>query len=152
MTAATPSTAAAPWRTAVDVDGGLALEAEVVSWSPEIQNELIAATSIVDESTGAEVPIAVAFGEALTPAFKDYQQKVKDNAAELAARLLEHGLDIVSGGTDNHIVLVDLQKTDVTGAEEATDADDAETAEADAETGEADEDADADEADEADEG
>jgi len=60
---------------------------------------------------------AVAFGEALQPEFKDYQQRVKDNAAHLAARLGSEGLRIVSGGTDNHIVLVDLQGTDVTGAD-----------------------------------
>ncbi|MCU0864666.1 MAG: serine hydroxymethyltransferase [Planctomycetes bacterium] len=60
---------------------------------------------------------AVAFGEALRPEFRDYQQRVKDNAAYLAERLLGAGLDIVTGGTDNHIVLVDLRKTDVTGAQ-----------------------------------
>ena len=59
---------------------------------------------------------AVAFGEALQPGFKAYQQRVRDNAAFLAAHLLEHGLDIVTGGTDSHIVLVDLRKQDVTGA------------------------------------
>jgi glycine hydroxymethyltransferase len=59
---------------------------------------------------------AVAFGEALQPEFRAYQQRVKDNAAHLAAHLAAHGLDIVSGGTDNHIVLVDLRSTDVTGA------------------------------------
>ena len=59
---------------------------------------------------------AVAFGEALRPEFRSYQQRVKDNAAFLAERLLGQGLDIVTGGTDNHIVLVDLRKTDVTGA------------------------------------
>lgn len=60
---------------------------------------------------------AVAFGEALRPEFKAYQQKVKANAAYLAERLLAAGLDLVTGGTDNHIVLVDLRKTDVTGAQ-----------------------------------
>lgn len=60
---------------------------------------------------------AVAFGEALQPAFRDYQQQVKANAAHLAACLQNAGLKIVSGGTDNHIVLVDLQGTDVTGAD-----------------------------------
>lgn len=60
---------------------------------------------------------AVAFGEALQPAFKDYQQRVKVNAAHLANRLAGEGLKIVSGGTDNHIVLVDLRGTDVTGAD-----------------------------------
>ncbi|MFM1873681.1 MAG: hypothetical protein RL398_3103 [Planctomycetota bacterium] len=60
---------------------------------------------------------AVAFGEALRPAFKSYQERVKANAQFLAACLVEKGLDIVTGGTDNHIVLVDLRKADVTGAE-----------------------------------
>ena len=60
---------------------------------------------------------AVAFGEALQPSFKAYQQRVKDNAATLAARLLDGGLDIVTGGTDSHIVLVDLRKSGKTGAE-----------------------------------
>ncbi len=59
---------------------------------------------------------AVAFGEALQPSFRTYQQNVRDNAAVLAAHLLEHGLDIVTGGTDSHIVLVDLRKSGVTGA------------------------------------
>jgi len=60
---------------------------------------------------------AVAFGEALRPEFRDYQQQVKANAAHLASCLQNAGLKIVSGGTDNHIVLVDLQGTDVTGAD-----------------------------------
>jgi len=60
---------------------------------------------------------AVAFGEALRPEFRTYQQKVKDHAAWLAECLIGGGLDIVTGGTDNHIVLVDLRKTDVTGAQ-----------------------------------
>ncbi|MBL8725011.1 MAG: serine hydroxymethyltransferase [Planctomycetes bacterium] len=60
---------------------------------------------------------AVAFGEALQPEFRAYQQRVLDNARHLAACLQERGLDIVTGGTDNHIVLVDLRRTDVTGAE-----------------------------------
>ncbi|MEQ1633827.1 MAG: serine hydroxymethyltransferase, partial [Planctomycetota bacterium] len=59
---------------------------------------------------------AVAFGEALQPSFRDYQIRVRDNAATLAQHLLEHGLDIVTGGTDSHIVLVDLRKSGVTGA------------------------------------
>ena len=59
---------------------------------------------------------AIAFGEALRPEFRDYQQRVKDNAAWLAQCLIERGLELVTGGTDNHIVLVDLRKVDVTGA------------------------------------
>jgi glycine hydroxymethyltransferase len=60
---------------------------------------------------------AVAFGEALQPAFRTYARRVKENAALLAERLLANGLDLVTGGTDNHIVLVDLRKSDVTGAQ-----------------------------------
>lgn len=52
---------------------------------------------------------AVAFGEALTPEFKAYQQRVKENAQILAQTLVEAGLAIVSGGTDNHLMLVDLR-------------------------------------------
>lgn len=60
---------------------------------------------------------AVALGEALQPEFRDYQRRVKENAVHLADRLATAGLQIVSGGTDNHIVLVDLRSTDCTGAE-----------------------------------
>ena len=52
---------------------------------------------------------AVAFGEALTPSFKEYQQQVKANAAEMAKALVDKGYKIVSGGTDNHCILVDLR-------------------------------------------
>ncbi|WP_099826844.1 serine hydroxymethyltransferase [Oceaniglobus indicus] len=58
---------------------------------------------------------AVAFGEALEPGFKLYQQQVIANAKSLAARLIEGGLDIVTGGTDTHVVLVDLRPKGVKG-------------------------------------
>jgi len=58
---------------------------------------------------------AVAFGEALQPEFKAYAQRVKDNARALAASLMDNGLDIVSGGTDNHSMLVDLRPKRATG-------------------------------------
>jgi len=58
---------------------------------------------------------AVAFGEALRPEFKLYAQNVVDNARILASRLKEGGLDIVSDGTDSHIVLVDLRPKKLTG-------------------------------------
>ena len=60
---------------------------------------------------------AVAFGEALQPEFKEYQIQVKKNAAALANALMERGFDIVSGGTDNHSMLVDLRSKypDLTG-------------------------------------
>ena len=59
---------------------------------------------------------AVAFGEALRPEFVDYQKGVKRNAAALAAELQVHGFRIVSGGTDNHLVLMDLTPVGLTGA------------------------------------
>lgn len=52
---------------------------------------------------------AVAFGEALDPSFKVYQQQVRANAQAMAAALIDKGYDVVSGGTDNHCVLVDLR-------------------------------------------
>ncbi len=64
---------------------------------------------------------AVAFGEALRPEFKGYSQQVVDNARALANSLDEGGLDIVAGGTDTHLLLVDLRPMELTGraAEEA---------------------------------
>jgi glycine hydroxymethyltransferase len=66
---------------------------------------------------------AVGFKEALEPEFEEYAQQVVDNAAALGDQLQEHGLSLVSGGTDNHLVLVDLREShpDTTGkdAEEA---------------------------------
>ena len=58
---------------------------------------------------------AAGFGEALKPEFKTYMKGVVDNAKALAETLLGHGFDIVSGGTDNHIVLVDLRPKGLTG-------------------------------------
>jgi glycine hydroxymethyltransferase len=58
---------------------------------------------------------AVAFGEALKPSFPAYAQQVKDNARVLGETLMKHGLDLVSGGTDTHVVLVDLRPKRLTG-------------------------------------
>lgn len=58
---------------------------------------------------------AVALGEALEPAFKTYAKEVVENAKALAQRLQEHRLDIVSGGTDTHLMLVDLRPKKLTG-------------------------------------
>jgi len=60
---------------------------------------------------------AVAFKEALTPEFKAYQQQVVANAKVLATTLIERGLRIVSGGTDSHVMLVDLRPKNLTGKE-----------------------------------
>lgn len=58
---------------------------------------------------------AVCFKEALEPAFKEYQQKVLDNAKTLAESLIERGMKLVSGGTDNHLILLDLSNTEISG-------------------------------------
>ena len=58
---------------------------------------------------------AVAFGEALKPEFKDYAKKIVANAAVLAEALMSGGLRLVSGGTDNHLILVDCNSVDISG-------------------------------------
>ena len=58
---------------------------------------------------------AVGLGEALTPEFRAYSQRIVDNAKTLAGRLQEHGLEMVSGGTDTHVALVDLRPKGLTG-------------------------------------
>lgn len=60
---------------------------------------------------------AVCFGEALKPEFKEYQEQIVKNAKALADGLTKRGVKLVSGGTDNHLMLVDLVGTDVTGKE-----------------------------------
>ena len=60
---------------------------------------------------------AVCFGEALKPEFKEYQAQIVKNAAALAKGLLSRGMKLVSGGTDNHLMLLDLRDTGVTGKE-----------------------------------
>lgn len=58
---------------------------------------------------------AVAFKEALSPEFRTYQQQIVKNAKALAAGLLAQGIDLISGGTDNHLMLVDLRNSETTG-------------------------------------
>ena len=60
---------------------------------------------------------AVCFGEALDPSFKTYQENIVKNAAALAKGLTKRGINLVSGGTDNHLMLVDLRSTGITGKE-----------------------------------
>jgi glycine hydroxymethyltransferase len=64
---------------------------------------------------------AVCFGEALTESFAQYQKRIVENAKTLAGSLVDHGFDLVTGGTDNHLMLVDLRAKGMTGktAEEA---------------------------------
>jgi glycine hydroxymethyltransferase len=58
---------------------------------------------------------AVAFGEALDPSFRDYAARIVANARAMADQLMKGGIDIVSGGTDNHLMLADLRPKQVTG-------------------------------------
>ena len=60
---------------------------------------------------------AVAFGEALTEEFRAYQRRIVDNAATLAQELTRRGIRLVSGGTDNHLMLIDLRDTGISGKE-----------------------------------
>ena len=60
---------------------------------------------------------AICFGEAMKPEFKAYQEQVIGNAKALAEALMEEGFNLVSGGTDNHLMLVDLQNMGITGKE-----------------------------------
>jgi glycine hydroxymethyltransferase len=60
---------------------------------------------------------AVAFGEALRPEFKEYSRQIVENSKAMAEGLLDEGLNLVSGGTDNHLMLVDLRDTGTTGKE-----------------------------------
>ena len=66
---------------------------------------------------------AVALKEAMTEEFKSYQQRVVENAQTLAAELIKRGFSIISGGTDNHLMLIDLTNKNITGkdADEALD-------------------------------
>lgn len=63
---------------------------------------------------------AVAFAEDQKPEFKEYAQQIVKNAKALAESLLENGIDLISGGTDNHLLLLDLTKTNVTGKQAET--------------------------------
>ena len=60
---------------------------------------------------------AICFGEVLKPEFRNYQEQIVKNAHALAEAMLEEGFDLVSGGTDNHLMLVDLRKMNLTGKE-----------------------------------
>ena len=60
---------------------------------------------------------AVALGEAMTEEFRDYGRRVVENAALLAGELTSRGFKLVSGGTDNHLMLLDLRDTELTGKE-----------------------------------
>ena len=58
---------------------------------------------------------AVAFGEALKPAYKDYCKQIISNAQAMASAFVDRGYNLISGGTDNHLMLIDLRNKDITG-------------------------------------
>ena len=85
---------------------------QVMGW------ENIYVSSVASEKNlWCEGKSAVALGEALKPEFKTYQQQIVKNAAALARALMAEGFDLVSGGTDNHLMLVDLRPAHLTGKE-----------------------------------
>ena len=69
------------------------------------------------EALAKKIDSAVALGEAMKPEFKAYQEQILKNAAALAKALMAEGFDLVSGGTDNHLMLVDLRPARLTGKE-----------------------------------
>ncbi len=79
--------------------------------TPDAETIRAQIAALTDQAMGGEI----AFGEALQPGFKTYAQNVVDNARALAESLKSNGLDIVSGGTDNHLMLVDLRPKNATG-------------------------------------
>ncbi len=91
----------------------------VILWNDEALTKLINLAVFPGMQGGPLMHVvaakAVAFREALRPEFSDYAQRVVDNARALAASVEEHGLRVVSGGTDNHSMLVDLSAREVTG-------------------------------------
>ena len=72
-------------------------------------------TYALDHNPAIIAAKAVAFKQAMTPEFADYQRQIVKNAKVLAETLVAHGLELISGGTDNHIVLINLTKNNLTG-------------------------------------
>ena len=91
------------------------IDAPVIVDKKELSNVIETTNDFVEKDY--TVDSWKAFKEALDPSFKDYMKQVVKNADTLANALIEEGFDIVSGGTDNHLMLVDLKKYDLTGKE-----------------------------------
>src|SRR2546430_1061565 len=88
--------------------GGLVLAADAETWQKRLDSAVFPGTQ-GGPLMHAIAAKAVCFGEALKPDFKDYAAQVVVNAAAMAGRLLERGLRLITGGTDNHLMLVDLR-------------------------------------------
>jgi glycine hydroxymethyltransferase len=88
--------------------GGLILAADAERWQKPLDSAVFPGTQ-GGPLMHAIAAKAVCFGEALKPEFRDYARRVIENAAALAGRLLERGLRLTTGGTDNHLMLIDLR-------------------------------------------
>ncbi len=88
--------------------GGMILSSDPESWQKRLDSALFPGTQ-GGPLMHAIAAKAVCFGEAMKPDFRDYACRVVDNAAAMASRLSERGLRLVTGGTDNHLMLVDLR-------------------------------------------
>jgi glycine hydroxymethyltransferase len=88
--------------------GGLILAADAERWQKPLDSSVFPGTQ-GGPLMHAIAAKAVCFGEALKPDFRDYSRRVIENAAALAGRLLERGLRLTTGGTDNHLMLIDLR-------------------------------------------
>jgi glycine hydroxymethyltransferase len=88
--------------------GGLVLAADAERWQKPLDSAVFPGTQ-GGPLMHAIAAKAVCFGEALKPDFKDYARRVVENAAALAARLTQRGLRLTTGGTDNHLMLIDLR-------------------------------------------
>ena len=88
--------------------GGLILSPDVEGWQKRLDSALFPGTQ-GGPLMHAIAAKAVCFGEALKPDFRDYARRVVENAGAMAARLTERGLRLTTGGTDNHLMLIDLR-------------------------------------------
>jgi glycine hydroxymethyltransferase len=99
--------------------GGMILSSDAERWQKPLDSAVFPGTQ-GGPLMHAIAAKAVCFGEALKPAYKDYTRQVVDNAGAMAARLQERGLRLVTGGTDNHLMLVDLRPLRLKGREVQT--------------------------------
>ncbi|HKA48696.1 MAG TPA: serine hydroxymethyltransferase [Candidatus Dormibacteraeota bacterium] len=102
--------------------GGLIMAADAERWQKPLDSALFPGTQ-GGPLMHAIAAKAVCFGEALKPEFKDYAGRVVDNARAMAARLIERGLRLTTGGTDNHLMLVDLRPLGLKGRQVQSKAD-----------------------------
>src|SRR5437016_7714059 len=98
--------------------GGLILAADEERWRKPLDSSVFPGTQ-GGPLMHAIAAKAVCFGEALKPDFKDYARRVVDNARAMAGRLTERGLRLTTGGTDNHLMLVDLRPLGLKGRQVA---------------------------------